>query len=627
MLLHSIRERATGWFAWVIVILISIPFALWGINSYIIPPNPSIATVGDYKISIQEFQNSLQTESEKYRDKIDSTLLDSGILKKVVLEKLINNRAMINYLSSAGFNISKQQIDLQILNVPDFQLDGQFSEELYNRYLPSEYSKSDYRRSISTQMLLQQFSEGISTSSIVSDAEVKRVMQLIKQKRDISYVLIKSADFSDSVLINDEEIKNYYQNFQNQFKNPEQVKLAYLELSRQTMAKNIVVTDEQLEKYYKDNSAQYTQTERRKASHILFTVSSDAADQEKNVTRQEAQSVLKKLNAGADFVVLAKEYSKDPSSADKGGELGFFSKGEMVSAFEEAAFSMMPGETSALVETPFGFHIIKLLEIEGGEIAPFDEIKDKIKETLQFDMVENSYFEKTELIQTLAYEQPNSLDAIAVELDLKIKESELMGHEGLDNDIFSSQKILAAAFSVSVLEEGNNSDLIELGDDHVIVIRVVERIPADTKPLEEVRAVIEKQLKVAAITAKAQEKADELIKLLQAGQNLSELVQSSVTETGLIERQDIKTPVYIVRKAFTMPREIKYASTRTAIGDIAIIAINKIENGDSEDKDLFNNVKQALLQNKANINTALSVMQIRSETNVTINNSLLTTEE
>ena len=154
MLLHSIRERATGWFAWVIVILISIPFALWGINSYITPDaNPSVANVGDYKVSVQEFQNAVQNESKEYKGQ-----LDDALIKKVVLEKLINNRALINFLAGSGQSISKQQIDFYVRTDSSFQLDGLFSEELYNRYLPSAYSKANYRQSIATQLLLQQFS-------------------------------------------------------------------------------------------------------------------------------------------------------------------------------------------------------------------------------------------------------------------------------------------------------------------------------------------------------------------------------------------------------------------------------------------------------------------------------------
>ena len=639
MLLHSIRESATGWFAWVIVILISIPFALWGINSYITPPNPSIATVGDYKISIQEFQNTLQNESEKYKGQIDDSLLNSDVLKKIVLEKLINNRAMINYLSSAGLNISKQQVDLEIRNDPNFQLDGQFSEDLYNRYLPNAYSKSNYRNSISTQILLQQFSDGIIRSSIVSDEEVKRVIQLIKQKRDISYTLVKANDYADTIELSDEEIKNYYQNFQGQFNNPEQIKLAYLQLSRTMMARDVDISLEQLEKYYKDNTKQYTQTERRKASHILFSISSDADDNVKETAKKEALSVLQKLNSGEDFSELAKQYSKDPGSANNGGDLGFFAKGEMVPAFEAVAFSLKVNETSELVETPFGFHIIKLTEIEGGEIEAFDKVKDKIRETLQFEAVENSFFEKTELIQTLAYEQPDTLDSIATELELTIQESPLMSRNGLglDSELFSNKKVLDAAFSVGVLEEGNNSDLIELGDDQAVVFRVIERIPASVKPLEMVRADIEKLLKQSAMTKKAQDKANDLVKLLESGQDFAEVAKLTdkdiaqddfiIIKTGLIERMDMKVPVYIVKKAFTLPRETNYVSTKTASGDIAVIAINSIENGDSEDKELIASVKSALLTNKGNLNTALSMLQIRSETNVTINSELLNTEE
>ena len=625
MLLHSIRERATGWFAWVIVILISIPFALWGINSYITPnANPAVANVGDYKVSVQEFQNAVQNESKKYQGQIDEALI-----KQIVLEKLISKRAMINYLAGMGQTISKQQIDKAIRNDESFLLDGQFSEELYNRYLPNAYSKSNYRSNIATQLLLQQFSDGISQSSIVSDQEVQRVIQLVNQKRDISYAVIQADNYKDEVAVSDEEITNYYQNFQNQFENPEQIKLAYLEISRNEMAKNTPVTDEQLEKYYKDNLSQYTQPERRKASHILFTFSTDADNTAKEKVKAEAQAVLDKIKSGADFSEMAKEYSRDPGSADKGGDLGFFGTGEMVPAFEESAYALKTGDVSDLVESPFGYHIIKLVAIEGGESKSFDEVKDKITEAVQFELTENIYFEKAETMQTLAYEQPDSLEAVAAELAMTIKESELMSRSGSEG-IFNNEKLLNAAFSESVLEEGNNSDLIELGDDHVVIVRIIERIPANIKPLDEVKDKIQTRLKQDGITIKAQQKANELIEELDAGQSIADITEANslkLENTGLVARQAMSVPRYILAKAFTMPRETKYASTKTDTGDIALVAVNTIEEGDSDDKVLFKDIKTALLQNKANINTALSVLQIRSESQIKINQRLLSEQD
>lgn len=625
MILHSIRERATGWFAWVIVILISIPFALWGINSYITPDaNPAVANVGDYKVTVQEFQNAVQNESKEYKGQINDALI-----KQIVLEKLINNRALINFLNHSGLTISKKQIDYQIRNDANFQLDGKFSEELYNRYLPSAYSKSNHRNSVATQLLIEQFSDGISSSSFVSDVEVKRVIQLIKQKRDISYTIIKAEDFVDSVTISDEEIKNYYQNFQDQFKNPEQVKLAYLEISRKDLANNEQVTDEQISKYYQDNIFQYTQPERRKASHILFTLPTDADTATKDKLKAEAQSVLDKIKNGADFSEMAKAHSQDPGSADNGGDLGFFGQGEMVPAFEESAFSLTPGDISDLVESSFGYHIIKLISVEGGESKPLDTVKDEIIASIQFDKVENAYVEKVEAMQTIAYEQPDSLEPVATELNLTIKESELLTSAG-GKGIFANPKLLNAAFGETVLEEGNNSDLIELGDDHVAVIRLVERIPANTKPLEEVKDIIEPRLKQDLITAKAQEKASEFVKNLTDGTSLDELSKENsliIENTGAIDRQDTKTPGEIMRKVFTMPREMKYATTKMMNGDIAIIAIKSIEDGDSGDQALFDSIKAALLQNKGNMETSLSVLQIRSDSEIVINTQLLSEQE
>ncbi len=625
MVLHSIREKATGWFAWVIVILISIPFALWGINSYITPDvNPAVANVGDYKVTIQEFQNAVQNESKEFKGQIDDALI-----KQIVLEKIINNRALINFLTDSGLSISKNQIDSQIRKDANFQLDGQFSEEIYNRFLPSAYSKSNYRNSIATQLLLEQFTDGINSSSFVSDDEVKRVIQLIKQKRDISYSIIKAENFIDKVSITGEEIKNYHQNFQDQFRNPEQIKLAYIEISRQDLAKNVQVTDEKINKYYQDNLPQYTQPERRKASHILFTLPADTDTETKDKVKAEAQAVLDKINSGSDFSEMAKLHSKDSGSADNGGDLGFFGRGEMVPAFEESAYSMQPGSVSELVESSFGYHIIKLISVEGGQSKPLETVKDTIIESIQFDEVENDYFEKVEAMQTIAYEQPDSLEPVSAELNLVIKESKLITNAGGEG-ILANAKLLNAAFSETVLEEGNNSDLIELGNDHVAVIRLVERISADIKPLDEVKSMIETRLKQDSVTAKAQEKASELVKQLTDGKSLNDLSQEHsliIVNTGAVDRQDISVPREISNKVFTMPREMKYSTTNMMNGDIAVIVIKSIEDGDSGDQALFDSIKTALLQNTGNMETSLSIIQIRSDSKIVINTQLLSKQE
>jgi len=622
MVLHSIREKATGWFAWVIVILISIPFALWGINSYITPDaNPAVATIGDYKVTIQEFQNAVQNESKELKGQVNDALI-----KQLVIEKLINNRALINFLSNSGMTISKSQVDNYIRNDINFQLDGQFSEELYNRSLPSAYSKANYRSSIATNLLLDQFSGGISDSSFVTDNEVKHVIRLIKQKRDFSYAVLKADSFADQLTISDEEIKTYYDNFQQQFENPEQIKLAYLELSRADMAKAIEVDDEQINKFYKDNITQYSQPERRKASHILFILATDADEETKEKVKAEAQAVLDKINSGADFSEMAKIHSKDPGSADNGGDLGFFGRNEMVPAFEESAFALKINEISPLVESSFGFHIIKLTAVEGGTAKPLEAVKQKIIEDIQFDQVENTYFEKVEAMQTIAYEQPDSLEPVAAELDLPIQESALISRSG-GKGLFANEKLLNAAFSETVLEEGNNSDVIELGNEHVVVIRLVEKVPANSKPLEEVKDSIATRLKKDGLSEKAQHKATELVTKLTQGSTFADLSQENsliVKNTGAIDRQNRKVPGEILNKAFTMPREMKFATTIMRNGDVALIAVKSITDGDDSDNQaLFDSVKMALLQNKANTETALSVIQIRSESEIKLNQQLL----
>jgi peptidyl-prolyl cis-trans isomerase D len=625
MVLQGIREKATGWIAWVIVILISIPFALWGINSYITPdPNPAVAKVGDYKITVQEFQNAVQNESEKLKSKVDTVLI-----KQLVLEKMINNQAMINYLSGSGLTISKEQIDHTIRTDEIFQEDGKFSEELYNRFLPSAYSKSQFRSSIATKLLLDQFSNGLVNASFVSDQEVKRVIQLVNQKRDLSYIIVKKDAFLDTVQVSDEEINNYYQNFQKEFENPEQVQLSYLEISRDEIANTIPVEDQEIQKYYDDNLNQYTQPQRRRASHILFTIPADADDTAKEKVKAEAQSVLDKVKAGDDFAELAKQHSKDPGSASNGGDLGFFSKGEMVPAFEETAYALKEGEISELVETPFGFHIIKLTAIQGGAVKPLAEVKNEIIKSMQFEKAGTPYFEQAENLQTMAFEQPDSLDGVANELNMKIKQSPLISRQGGEG-IFANEKLLNAAFSELVLEEGSNSDLIQLGDDHVVVIRVTERVPASVKPLETVKDAISLKLKREGLTREAQAVAAKMIAQLKEGKTMEDVAQAQLLKVeypGLINRQTFTVPADILQKAFSMARDVKHDATTMSSGDVALVTVSAIEDGDANDKVMFDSIKSALVQNKGNLNTALSVLQIRSESNITINKQHLVEEE
>jgi peptidyl-prolyl cis-trans isomerase D len=628
MVLHGIRERAHGWFAWFIVILISVPFALWGINSYITPDaNPAVATVEGNKITIQEFENALRNESAQLKGQMNTNLL-----KQVVLEKLVNQQAMISYLTDKGHGISKLQVDENIRKDRSFFIDDQFSEAQYNRYLPNNYAKSNYRIQLAQRLIIEQYTNGLINSAIVSAEEVNRIIKIIKQKRDISYVTIKAENFNDQVNIIDEEINNYYQNFKTLFENPEQIKLAYIELSRKDIADTIVVPDDELKKYYTDNLEKYSEPERRQASHILITYPADADTQSKEKARAKAEEVLAKLKGGEDFAELAREYSKDPGSADKGGDLGFFGRGDMVPEFEAAAYALNVGEVSDLIETSFGYHLIKLAAVEGGESEPFASVRDKILSQLQYEKAENDFYNQSETMQTLAYEQPDSLEPVATELNTVITESSLVTRDSKEG-LFANPNIIDAAFSESVLDEGNNSDLIELDGDVVMIIRVIERIPANTKPLSEVKQQITDKLKVEALTLKAQEYADSLLKQLDEGKKLDILTADNALELsskGLLERTDTTVPRYIISKAFTMPRaddKSLYATIKSPEGDIVIVAVNKVEDGATDDMEFFTAIKNSILQNKGTVENALSLLQIRSELDISINQKLLADQE
>ncbi len=628
MVLHGIREKAHGWFAWFIVILISVPFALWGINSYITPDaNPAVATIDGNKITIQEFENALRNESAQLKGQVNNNLL-----KQMVLERMVNQRAMMHHLSESGFRISKLQVDENIRNDKNFFTDGQFSEELYNRYLPNNFSKSNYRNQLAQRLMLEQYTNGLNDSAVVSDEEVNRIIKIINQKRDISYVTIKAENFNDKVKVSDEEINNYYQNFQSSFENPEQVKLAYIELSRNKIAAGITVAEDEIKKYYTDNMVKYSVPERRQASHILIAFPTDADEESQQMAKAEAEQILQKINQGGDFAELARQFSKDPGSAEKGGDLGFFGKGDMVPEFEEAVYNLKVGDISDIIQTSFGYHIIKLTGVKGGETEPFESVQEKIRSQLQYDKAEREFFKQSETLQTLAYEQPDSLESVAAELNTNISISPLTTRMSKDGPL-ADPKILTAAFSESVLEEGNNSDLIELNDDKVMVLRISERIPASTKPLSEVKQQITDKLTADALSRLVQEYADSLSKQLKEGLSIDKLAADNSLELvkkGFVDRTDKTVPAYVLSKAFSMPRTDEkslYDTVQSPEGDIMIVAVNKVEDGTTDDKELYSTIKNTILQSKATIENSLSLLQIRSDMDISINQQLLKGQE
>jgi len=631
MMLHFIREKAKGWFAWAIVILISIPFALWGVNSYITPDsNPAVATVGESQITTYEFQNAVQNEQQQSQGQGNERQI-----KSVVLERLINNYALLNLLTESGYTVSKSQLDQQIVADPNF-VDpdtGKFSEQVFRQILSRMGMNLErYRNSLTKDILIEQYLQGIQQSAIITDAEIEQVMKLVKQKRDISYVEIKSDGFKETIQPTDEQILEHYQTHQVEFEVPETVQLEYLQVSRDTLAKAIEVDETEIQKYYEENNQNYTSDEERQASHILISFKADDSDEIKEKAKQEIEGIHKRLKEGEDFATLAKEFSKDPGSATNGGDLGYFKKGDMVPEFEEKAFGTAVNDITEPFESPFGYHIIMVTAIKDSQVKPLTEVKQEIISKIQFDKAEKPYYEKSEALETIAYEQPDSLEPAAIEIDLKVEKSPFISRNG-GEDIFANPKLLEKAFSEQVLETGTNSDVVDLGNDNVVVVRLSERVPASIKPLEQVTDTIKDILIQKMATERAIELADSLLKTFNEGNGIDEQLKQNnleMIDKGLIERADKETPRSITQKAFTMPRvtDKPLAETVKVPGNnAALIIVKAVEDGKNDDEQYAQTIRSIMERSRGQLFGNLGVMQARAETSIERNEKAIYGEQ
>ena len=429
-MLTAIRERATGWIAWVIVILITIPFALWGINSYFeggseIP----VATVNGAKISSYNYQQELSAQrqalNERFGGNFDPALLDSLGVKDRVIESLINNQLLSQFTIDQNFQISDEQLRTLIQTYPSFLEDGNFSQTRYleileaNRLTPQGFEQSQRGSGV-----LNQLQEGISESSFYTEAERDRLLVLLNQERVAQYVTLKADKFIEEFNITDNEVQDFYEKNQDRFQTESRVKVNYVELSVESLAQTAAPSEAEIKSLYEETKGRYKTAESRKASHILVSVGQSASEEEKQARLELANDILDQAKAGGNFAALAEQHSDDPGSRENGGDLGVVAKGQMVKPFEDAVFEMSEGDISGPIETQFGYHIIKLTALDSGSQQSLDEVRDRVEEEVRKLQAQDEFSELAESFKNLVFEDPDNLTTTADERDLAIQTSD-----------------------------------------------------------------------------------------------------------------------------------------------------------------------------------------------------------
>ena len=540
-----------------IMIAIGATFVLWGVGGYIGMSGDDgyVAKVGSNKIYKQDIDQAIQ-QNPQNTDKMQ------------ILFGLINRQLLLNNFEDYHMKATNDQLQQEIASIPIFQESGTFNLGKYQTFLRQKYLTADqFQNNISQQLLLNQTLDFFKNTSFNSSLFDEQFAKLLSRQRNISTYTINPQEFYTKINLSDKQIDNYYKQNIAKFTIPDKVKVQFIQLSANQLANTINPTDAEINKYINDHKKQLSSVQVN-ASHILFTIPKDADAKTKADIRARGEKILVKIKSNpSQFEKLAKEFSQDPGSADKGGSLGLFGKGVMAKPFEDVAFSMKPGQISDLVETQFGYHIIKLNTIK---VNDSKQTRDTAITVIRKQKAILQLSSQLEQLNDITYNQPKTLDPAAKKFGLTIQTSDWIDKGALQGD-FADPKIQQVIFSNDLIKNHNNSEVIDLGNGLNAVYRVVEFQPAKVQPLALVKNQIETQLKQQQGSSLAAAAGQKNIELLSKGKlNLHFTNSIDVTLLG----QNIDPSA--VKQIFSTPLNIipAYTGAVDSKGSFVIYKIN-----------------------------------------------------
>ncbi len=587
-MLEKIREGSKGIVAQVVLGLVILTFAVSGVSSYFgNNSDQSVAVVNGEEISRTKFEESYQSErarmEQQFGDMFATLAADPQYMnnfRNSVLDRLINETLIKQQSTAMGLQISDDLLKKTIMQMPEFQLDGVFNNDRYMALLrQNNLTANKFRDILREQFVRNQFMAGVAGSEFALPGEMRSLMTLQQQNRDIEYSVLKAADFAAVVAVTDEKLSEYYQLNQNSYATPEQVSLQYVELNGVDLASKIKVSDAEVEAYYQAQSARYSTEERRRVSHILL----ESADVDSKVATK-AEALLKQLQAGADFAELAKQQSADTVSAENGGDLDFITKGVMEPEFETAVYGLAKiGDLSAVVKTSFGYHLIKLTEIEAGTVKPLSEVRASITAAVQQDKAAEQFADLQQKLAEVSFEIADNLDEAATAINGKVKELPLFSRQAAAAP-FGVPKFLDTVFGSEFISAGVNSEVIELAPQHVVVARLVEHLPAKMKSLEDVKPLVQEAVIAKESNELATAKAEAIIAQFNEGKDIRALMVAeklSLESATATPRFGGSLDAQIRTKAFELPKPVPAKPISAGIvpltsGDVSLVLVTKV---------------------------------------------------
>lgn len=630
-MLHFLRRHSQSRVIQVIFSLIIAVFVLWGVGAVVNEGSPltTIASVDGKPIELLSIQraemNLAQAYREAYKGQFTPEMRKAMNLRQRALDGLIDRAVLVNQAQKLGYLVDDQELRDSIVDSPAFQVGGRFNKEHYLRVLRSAgLTPADFESAKREDLTVERLQNVIGDNVTISDDDARDDIVVHDEKRSVAFVKIPAADLAANVQVTDADLEKFYEDNKARYAEPEKVKVELLTYPVDKFGESIEITEEQITTEYEENLAtKYTQPHEVHARHILIRVPRDASDEDKAKARTRIDEVKQKLDGGADFVALAKEYSEDPGSKDRGGDLGFFPRGRMVGAFDDAAFGLKAGEVSDVVESPFGFNIIKVEEIREERQKPVEEVREEIVATLKKASASEKAKEAADQDEQ-AISGGATLDQIAEKRGLTVERPEAMARGAAFPSLGRSLPLTNALWDA---KPGQVTAPVDVNGT-VVIGKLVENVASTTPAFAEVKdrvdAAYRMQKATDAAKAEAEKvlaaaKTDGLEKAATASSRKAE-VATSFTRTGpfipgMGTNQDVKDA------AFALTQDSKLADKVFVIGpDAFVVELRDVAvPSDDEIQKKMAETKKKLLEKRRNDAFTRYIGELKKKAHIEVN--------
>ncbi|SPJ16956.1 Peptidyl-prolyl cis-trans isomerase [Burkholderiales bacterium] len=552
-----------NWVMPLLIVVVFLPLVFTGIYGFtrFVGDENTVAKIDGESISQQELEVAQRERIERMVQmlgpSIDTRMFDTPQARASTLDSMLSEKAIEHEAARLRLSVSDARMQEIIGSVPQFQLNGKFDYDTYLRLLTVRgFTEASFEARVRSDVGRQTLDAGVAAGALLPRTVIAHLEALEGERRQIRRLQFRPEAFLAKATVSEEAIKSDYESNKDLYRTPEHAKVQYLVLRLDDLAARTPVNEAEVRDYYEKNKSRWAGVEQRRASHILITSGKDGSAPDKAAARALAENLLRQVRAKpADFARLAREYSKDPGSAEKGGDLGWFGRSMMTKPFEDAAFALKEGQISDIVESDFGFHIILVTGVKGTQTKPFEEVRASIESEMRKQAAQKSYAELAEQFTNFVYEQSDSLAAAAEKFKLPLQTIDNLTRQGVpqqpDKAAIFTPTVLDAVFSADALEKHRNTKAIDIGNNALVSVRVLDYTPATVRPLEEVRAAIKAKLERAAAVQLARQTGE--ARLAQLRQAADDSGFEAVRDLGRGDGQFL--PMTAINAIMTVPAD------------------------------------------------------------------------